>query len=218
MAVEIVVMKAVNADNEACAQRVRARLTEAGVLGINMMSSPGSGKTTLLEATFKQLAGRLRFAVIEGDVYTARDAERIAACGVPALQVNTQGSCHMTAHMVEQLLPKLDLDAIDVLVIENIGNLICPASFSLGEHRITACLSAAEGADKVEKYPKLFQLSHANVITKTDLIPHLEFDLAAVTSELEKLNPAAPVIQTSAKASGEVNTWCEWLQDQALHL
>lgn len=211
MTIDIVVMKAVNAENAERAAEVRAKLSANNVLALNMMSSPGSGKTTLLEATFRHMAGRLRFAVIEGDVFTSIDAQRIAAHGVQVVQVNTEGSCHMTAHMIEATLPRLDTASIDVLVIENIGNLICPAGFDLGEHRRVACLSTPEGADKPEKYPKLFTISDATLITKVDLARVLGYDLSAVSSQLQRLNPDAPVITTSATDGTGIEKWCNWL-------
>jgi hydrogenase nickel incorporation protein HypB len=148
-------------------------------------------------------------------VYSTRDAERIAADGVPVFQINTEGSCHLTANMIAQLLPRLDLDAIDVLVVENIGNLICPAAFSLGEHRMIACLSTAEGQDKIEKYPRLFSISQLNVITKADLVPHVDFDVAQARLELLQLNPAAPVIVTSMRTGDGLDALCEWIRHQA---
>ena len=214
MPVDIVVMKAVNAENAARAAEVRAQLDAHCVLGLNLMSSPGSGKTTLLEAMFTHFAGGLHCAVVEGDVYTSIDAERIAGHGVEVVQVNTEGSCHMTAHMLKETLPRFDLSALDCLIIENIGNLICPASFDLGEHRRIALLSTPEGADKVEKYPKLFSISHATVITKSDLAAVLEYDIAAVTEQLRKLNPEAPVFVLSAKSGEGVSAFCDWLLEQ----
>jgi hydrogenase nickel incorporation protein HypB len=214
MPVDILIMKAVNAENTARSVEVRALLDARQILGLNFMSSPGSGKTSLLEATFARLGGRLRFAVVEGDVYTALDAERIAQHGVQALQINTEGSCHMTAHMLLEALPRLDLARIDVLVIENIGNLICPAGFALGEHQKVALLSTAEGADKVDKYPRLFAESQLNVITKTDLAPYVDFDVAAVLAHLQRINPAAPALAVSAKSGAGLEAWCEWLVAQ----
>jgi hydrogenase nickel incorporation protein HypB len=213
MPVNIVVMKAINADNTQHASAVREMLDKMNVVGVNLMSSPGSGKTSLLEATITQLRGMLNCAVVEGDVFTALDAERMAKLGVPTVQVNTEGSCHMTAHMLEQVIPALDLTAVDLLFIENIGNLICPASFELGEHYRVACLSTAEGADKVAKYPKLFGITHANLVTKLDLAPHVDFDLAAVRAGMRALNPHAPVLALSARSGEGIDEWCEWLYD-----
>jgi hydrogenase nickel incorporation protein HypB len=209
--VDIVVMKAVNEDNARHAAAVRALLDQHNTVGFNLMSSPGSGKTSLLEASLERLAGKLACAVVEGDVYTALDAERIARHGVNAIQVNTQGSCHMTAHMLEETLPRLGLNGVEALFIENIGNLICPASFELGEHYRVACLSTAEGADKVEKYPRLFSISHVNVITKADLAPHVDFDIAAVSVKLRQLNSHAPVFRTSIRSGEGLDEWCAWL-------
>ncbi|MBN2082359.1 hydrogenase nickel incorporation protein HypB [bacterium] len=205
-------MKAVNAENDARAREVRTQLTERGILGLNFMSSPGSGKTSLLEETIKRLTGELRFAVIEGDVFTAMDAERIARHGVEVIQLNTEGSCHLTAHMILEVLPRLNLDGIDILAIENIGNLICPTSYDLGEHRRVACLSTAEGEDKVDKYPKLFSISDINLLTKADLAPHVNFDLDRVAAKLAALNTKAPVITTSVNTGEGLDAWSDWLR------
>jgi hydrogenase nickel incorporation protein HypB len=212
LAVDIVVMKAVNADNEASAQQVRMKLDAARVTGLNVMSSPGSGKTTLLEATIKRMRGELRFAVIEGDVFTAADAERIAGHGVQVVQLNTEGSCHLTAHMISEVLPRIDLEDVDFLVIENIGNLICPASFSLGEHFKLACLSTPEGTDKPQKYPRLFSISQLNIITKADMAGLAGFDIECASQWLHKLNPTAPVITTSARTGDGMAEWIQWLR------
>jgi len=212
MPIDIVVMKAVSADNDLRAAEVQQQLNEHHVLGLNLMSSPGSGKTALLEATIQRLGAELRFGVIEGDVYTAADAERIARLNVPVVQLNTEGSCHLTAHMILEVLPRFDLSGLDVLAIENIGNLICPAAYTLGEHKRIACLSTAEGADKADKYPRLFSISQANVITKTDLAEHVDFDAARVTATLTALNPVAPVFATSVKRGEGLEAWCNWLE------
>jgi len=218
MPIDIVVMKAVSEENARHAATVRAQLDAHGVLAINMMSSPGSGKTALLEAAIGALRGELRIAVVEGDVFTALDAERIQRLGVPVVQLNTEGSCHLTAHMIEAVLPRLDLASIDLLAIENIGNLICPASFDLGEHSRVGCLSVAEGSDKADKYPRLFSLSHVNVITKVDLVPHVDFDVRAVEEKLRQLNPEAPVLVTSVRSGEGIDAWCDWLRSQVASL
>lgn len=212
MPVDVVVMKAVNEENAARAAEVRALLDEKHVLGVNLMSSPGSGKTTLLEAMLERCRDRLSFTVIEADVQGVLDAERIARHGVSTIQINTEGSCHMTAHMVLEVLPKMDLDGTDVLIIENIGNLICPASFELGEHVRVGLLSVPEGEDKPDKYPKLFSTTHANVITKSDLAPHVDFDVPRVMSKLKRLNPSAPVIVTSAKTGDGLDSCSKYLR------
>lgn len=216
MPIDIVVMKAVNENNAQHAAAVRQLLDGLDVVAVNLMSSPGSGKTSLLEATITRLAGQLRCAVVEGDVFTALDAERIAKLDVPTVQLNTEGSCHLTAQMLERVIPGLDLSGVDLLFIENIGNLICPASFELGEHYRVACLSTAEGQDKVAKYPKLFSITHANVITKTDLAPHVDFNIAEAQGSLVRLNPHAPVFKTSARTGEGLDEWCEWLYDAVL--
>jgi hydrogenase nickel incorporation protein HypB len=190
----------------------RARLDEQGVLTINLMSSPGSGKTSLLEATIRQLDGRLRLAVIEGDLETENDADRIRALGIPAHQITTGTACHLDAHLVQRALDQLDLTQLDILFIENVGNLVCPASFDLGHHRNVTLLSVTEGDDKPAKYPVMFRAADLMLVTKTDLLPYLtEFSPERAEGCLRKLATRSPAMKLSAKTSDGMPDWLGWL-------
>jgi hydrogenase nickel incorporation protein HypB len=187
------------AHNDRQAEANRQRLDQYGVLTVNLMSSPGSGKTSLLEATIKALQGSLRLGVIEGDLETENDADRIRALGVPAHQITTGTACHLDAHLVAKALDHLDLDALDVLFIENVGNLVCPASFDLGHHRNVTLLSVTEGDDKPAKYPVMFRAADVMLLTKTDLLEHLpEFSPERAEGCLRNLATAAPTLWWSA--------------------
>lgn len=213
------VLSGLMAANDAEAAHVRAHLDAAGVLAINLMSSPGSGKTLLLEATIEALAGDVRIAVIEGDLETENDAERIRAKGVPAVQIATGTACHLDAHMVHDALHGLDLDAIDILFIENVGNLVCPASFDLGHHANVTLLSVTEGDDKPAKYPVMFRAADLMLITKADLLPHLDdFDPARATQALRALANPAPAITLSARRRETLRPWLDWLDETRARL
>ena len=193
----------------------RARLDEQGVLTINLMSSPGSGKTSLLEATIRQLDGRLRMAVIEGDLETENDADRIRALGIPAHQITTGTACHLDAHLVQGALDQLDLTRLDVLFIENVGNLVCPASFDLGHHRNVTLLSVTEGDDKPAKYPVMFRAADLMLVTKTDLLPYLtEFSPERAEGCLRKLATRSPAMRLSAKTGDGMADWLAWLSGE----
>ena len=193
----------------------RARLDEHGVLTINLMSSPGSGKTSLLEATIRQLDGRLRMAVIEGDLETENDADRIRALGIPAHQITTGTACHLDAHLVQGALDQLDLTRLDVLFIENVGNLVCPASFDLGHHHNVTLLSVTEGDDKPAKYPVMFRAADLMLVTKTDLLPYLtEFSPERAEGCLRKLASRSPAIKLSAKTGDGMADWLAWLSGE----
>ncbi len=200
--------------NDQVAAENRAACAATGTRVLNLMSSPGAGKTTLLEAAIP-LLGRLRVGVIEGDLFTDRDARRIARLGVRAVQINTVGACHLDARMVARALPALPLGELDLLCIENVGNLVCPAGFDLGEDGRVAVLSVAEGSDKPVKYPALFRTAQAVVINKLDLLPHSDFDLPEVLSVLRETNPAAAVFPVSARTGEGMEAWCRWLTDFA---
>ncbi|RYU63222.1 hydrogenase accessory protein HypB [Methylolobus aquaticus] len=206
------------AANRRQAEANRARLDAHGILTINLMSSPGSGKTALLEATIRTLPAGLRIAVIEGDLETENDAERIRALGVTAYQITTGTACHLDAHLVALGLDQLDLLAIDILFIENVGNLVCPASFDLGHHRNVTLLSVTEGDDKPAKYPVMFRAADLMLITKSDLLPHLpEFSPARAETYVRRLASDAPVIALSAKSGDGVDLWHEWLARERDH-
>ena len=204
--------------NDRQAEANRARLDGHGVLTVNLMSSPGSGKTALLEATIKQLNGGLRLAVIEGDLETENDAERIRALGIPAHQITTGTACHLDAHLVQKALDKLDLTRLDVLFIENVGNLVCPASFDLGHHRNVALLSVTEGDDKPAKYPVMFRAADLMLISKIDLLQYLpEFSPQRAEGCLRKLATPAPALRLSAKSGEGMDAWIGWLQSEVRH-
>lgn len=186
-----------------------------GVLAINLMSAPGSGKTTLLEATIDALRQTLRVAVIEGDLETENDAQRIRAKGIPAVQITTGTACHLDAHMVHKALHAVNLENIDVLFIENVGNLVCPASFDLGQHRNVVLLSATEGDDKPAKYPVMFRAADLMLITKSDLLPWLDdFYSAHAIRNLRNLASNAPVFELSARKDVGLAPWLQWVHSE----
>jgi len=211
---KIEVVKNVLEANEAAAEQTRRRLDEAGVLAVNVISAPGSGKTSLLEKTLPALANNLPAAVIVGDLQTTRDAERLAAAGAPVVQVNTEGGCHLSAAQVAKSLDALDLAALRVLFIENVGNMVCPTSFDLGEKLRVAMLSIPEGDDKVAKYPTLFQPADAVIINKIDLADILDCDLGRIRSDLDQLNTRAPRFELSTKTGLGLEEWLDWLREQ----
>lgn len=201
--------------NDQQAEANRARLDGHGVLTINLMSSPGSGKTALLESTIRHLGGSLRLAVIEGDLETENDADRIRALGVAAHQITTGTACHLDAHLVEKALDKLDLEGIDVLFIENVGNLVCPASFDLGHHRNVALLSVTEGDDKPAKYPVMFRAADLMLISKTDILPYLpEFSPDRAEGCLRNLASKAKALRLSSKSGEGMDAWIGWLHGE----
>ena len=184
------------------------------VLVLNLMSSPGAGKTALLERTLTELQSELRMAVIEGDVQTTNDAQRIAATKVPVVQINTDQACHLDSSMIQQAVTELDLENVDVLMIENVGNLVCPAAFDLGEdHKITL-LSLPEGDDKPQKYPSMFARSKLMILNKIDLIPYLDFDLEQASQGARALNPEIQILTLSARTGQNMSYWYQWLRQQ----
>jgi hydrogenase nickel incorporation protein HypB len=194
-------------DTEASANR--ACFEEMGLLAINLMSGPGSGKTTLLEATAK--AADFRFGVIEGDLETERDADRLRAVGVRAYQIVTGTSCHLNAKMVQKAISKLGLDELDVLFVENVGNLVCPASHDLGTHLNVVLLSTPEGDDKVLKYPVMFRKADLVLVTKADLAKHFDFDIEKVRQEVSQLKPGTKTLALSAKQGEGVEAWLQFI-------
>jgi len=191
----------------------REHLERHGVLAINLMSSPGSGKTSLLEATADALGGRLKFAVIEGDLETENDAARIRAKGIPAHQITTGTACHLDAHMVHHALHHLSLEGLDVLFIENVGNLVCPASFDLGHHLNVTLLSTTEGDDKPAKYPVMFRAANLVAVTKCDLMEVLgDFSIEKAEGHVRDLANGAPVVSVSTRAPGGLDGWIAWLE------
>lgn len=206
------------AENDTQAAHNRAHFDAHGVLAVNLMSSPGAGKTALLEATIAALRGELRLAVIEGDLETENDAGRIRAKGVPAVQITTGTACHLDAHMIHTALHHLDLDGFDIVFIENVGNLVCPASFNLGQHRNVVLLSATEGDDKPAKYPVMFRAADLVLLTKTDLLPQLDdFDPRQAERHLRQLASPAPLWPLSSKKMAGLEPWLNWLREHAQH-
>lgn len=208
---EIKVVKRIMEFHEQHAETVRQRLREAGVVAINLISAPGSGKTSLIETAIRELKDKVRIGVIEGDPDTTRDAERIARLGVPVVQINTEGGCHLEATMVLRALEEIDVDGLQLLFIENVGNLVCPVVFDLGETYRVAVASVAEGHDKPAKYPALFRTAQVTVLNKIDLIPYLDFDETQFTSDLRRLNPEMPILRVSCRTGEGVPEWVEWL-------
>lgn len=189
-----------------------------GILALNLVSSPGSGKTTLLSVTLEQLKGKLPLAVIEGDQQTSHDAERIRATGIPALQINTGKGCHLDAHMVGHALATLPLATGGILFIENVGNLVCPAAFDLGEAHKVVILSVTEGEDKPLKYPDMFHAADVMILNKIDLLPYLRFDVAQCEAYARRVNPHIQILHVSATSGAGMTAWLAWLQQQILHL
>ena len=211
---EVKVMRDVLGKNDAIAANIRRRLAKAGVCALNLLGSPGAGKTSLLERTLAALAGTLRAAVIEGDLYTTRDADRVAKTGVPVVQLNTGGGCHLDAAMIDRALAeeRLALEALDLLVIENVGNLVCPAEFNLGEDAKAVVLSITEGNDKPMKYPLIFKESAVTILNKVDLVPYTDFDLMAAREDIRTIHPGAAVFPVSCRTGKGLDAWLEWLR------
>jgi hydrogenase nickel incorporation protein HypB len=212
---KIVAAKKILKANDQLAEDNRAKFNAAGVFTVNLVGSPGCGKTTFLEALFAELQGRLAPAVIEGDIAGSVDAERIDALGVPVVQINTDGACHLDAMMIGAATQSLNLDGVNLLLIENVGNLVCTAGFDLGEHLRIVLLSVTEGDDKLIKYPAIFQRSHALVITKADLLPYTNFKVEAAVAGMKQLAPNARVFQVSALKREGMQPLADWLIEQA---
>jgi hydrogenase nickel incorporation protein HypB len=211
----VAVLKDLLSANDREAAHNRAHFDEHKVLALNLMSSPGSGKTLLLEATIEALKNEFRIGVIEGDLETENDAERIRAKGVPAVQITTGSACHLDAHMVHGALHHMQLSDLDILFIENVGNLVCPASFDLGQHRNITLLSVTEGDDKPAKYPVMFRAADLVLLTKTDLLPALDdFDPARAEQHLRQLANPAPALRLSAKKKLGLGAWFSWLRQE----
>lgn len=209
---EIPVVENLLKANEAVANQTRALLESHGIRAINIIGSAGAGKTALLEATLPRLKDEMGLAVIEGDLQTTRDAERIGKLDIPVVQVTTGKSCHLPPQLVLRALQGLDLDKMDLLIIENVGNLICPSEMPLGEHHKVAVLSIPEGDDKVLKYPTLFHVADAVVINKMDLLQYLDFDLDRVRDDLKQVGSKAKVFELSAKTGQGLDAWLDHLR------
>jgi hydrogenase nickel incorporation protein HypB len=200
--------------NDEIADANRARFREHGLFVFNIVSSPGAGKTTLLERTIETLRGEMRIGVVEGDVQTDFDAQRVARYGVPAVQIVTNGGCHLEARLVRDALDSLDLGALDLLVIENVGNLVCPANYDLGEALKVVVLSTTEGDDKPLKYPGMFRRASALVINKIDLLPYVNAKVETIETHARDINPLLTIFRTSCTTGDGIPQWCEWLRRQ----
>ena len=211
---EIKVLKDILSANEQMADRNRQLLDSKGVFAVNLMSSPGAGKTSLILETIKRLKGKTRIGVIEGDVSSSLDAEAIGKKGVPVIQINTGGTCHLDANMLSGALSNLPLSDIELLLIENVGNLICPAGFALGEHKKVLISSIPEGDDKPFKYPLMFHKADAVLINKIDLLPYLKFDTQAFSQAVRGINEKVEIFQISCATGQGIQEWVSWLLTQ----
>ena len=211
---KVTVVKNVLDANERIASENRKLFDEKKIYVINLMSSPGAGKTSLVEKTITALKNRYRIAVIEGDIQDTCDADRVAALGIPAVQINTGGACHIDGNMIREALPALDLDKIDLLISENVGNLVCPAEFKIGENAKVMILSTPEGADKPAKYPLMFQESAVMIINKMDLSPYVDFDLEKARRDALALNRNLKIFEVSCKTGQGLENWVQWLAGQ----
>jgi hydrogenase nickel incorporation protein HypB len=210
----ITIERKVLAKNDEIASQNRALFQQHGIFVFNIVSSPGSGKTSILERTLEHLKGELRIAVIEGDVQTDFDAQRVARYNVPTVQIVTLGGCHLEANLVQDALEKLDLTGIRLLVIENVGNLVCPANYDLGEAMKVVVVSTTEGDDKPLKYPGMFRKASVLIINKIDLLPFVNCSLAVLKRNALQINPSLEVFETSCTTQTGIPEWCEWLKRQ----
>jgi hydrogenase nickel incorporation protein HypB len=200
--------------NDEIAAENRGIFNKNGIFTINMLSSPGSGKTSLLEQTLTRINSTVNIGVIEGDVQTDKDAQRIAKFNVPVVQIITNGGCHLEAKLVQDALSKFNLNLLNILIIENVGNLVCPANYDLGESKKVVLLSTTEGDDKPLKYPAMFRVSDMMIINKTDLLDYVDFNIDSVKNNALQINPDLDIIQTSCKTGEGLEQWMEWLHSQ----
>lgn len=208
---KITIAQNILAANDTIAQDIHQLLVTRGIRTINMMSSPGAGKTSLLERTIEMLRGQLEVGVIEGDIETGNDAERIEAAGAETVQINTRGACHLEAHMVRDALDEINLTGMRLLFIENIGNLVCPAAWYLGEDTRIVLVSTTEGDDKPAKYPQMFAISQIMVVNKIDLLPYVDYSLEKVRRQALAINPNLRIFEVSCRTGEGLDAWCEWL-------
>jgi hydrogenase nickel incorporation protein HypB len=192
----------------------RALFDKNKIYVINLMSSPGAGKTTLVERTIEALKDKYAIAVIEGDIQDTCDADRVAKLGIPVVQINTGGACHIDGNMVREALPAFNLEKLDLLLVENVGNLVCPAEFKIGENTKAMILSTPEGADKPAKYPRMFQESTVMIINKADLLPYVDFDMERARRDARATNRGINIFEVSCKTSSGLSDWFRWLEDQ----
>lgn len=209
---EVKVMKNVLAMNDEAAAELAADFRSRGVFVLNLMGSPGAGKTTLLERTLEALKDEMTLAVIEGDLFTSKDAERIDRYGVPVVQINTSGGCHLDAPMIRGALASLDLASLDMLIIENVGNLVCPAEFELGQDKKAVVLSITEGDDKPLKYPLMFKEADAAVLNKVDLLPYTDFDMESAQEDIRTIHPGVEIMAVACRTGEGLGAWLAWLR------
>jgi len=200
--------------NERIAEQNKALFEENGIFVINLMSSPGAGKTSLLERTIDALKEEMRLAVIEGDIQSSRDAERVAEKGIPAVQINTGGACHLDGNMIRDTFGEFNFKDLDLLVVENVGNLVCPAEFKVGEDYKVMILSVAEGDDKPSKYPLMFHESKVLLVNKIDLLPHVDCSVDKIRQDALKINPGLVIFEVSCKTGQGLEPWYEWLRKE----
>ncbi len=208
---KVTIAQNILAANDTFAQEIQQSLAQRGIRTINMMSSPGAGKTTLLERTLERLRGQLGIGVIEGDIETSADAERIEAAGAETVQINTRGACHLEAHMIRDALDQIELARIELLFIENIGNLVCPAAWNLGEDIRVVVISTTEGDEKPAKYPQMFAISQIMIVNKLDLLPYVDYDVEKVKRQALAINPALRIFELSCRTGAGLDAWCDWL-------
>jgi len=208
----VLVERKVLNENQILAEHLRQRFHDHNVFCLNLVSSPGSGKTSLLERTLERFPKETRVAVLTGDIQTENDAIRLARSGFPVKQITTGGTCHLDARMIDKHLADWPLENLDILLIENVGNLVCPSSYDLGEHAKIVLLSVTEGDDKPLKYPSIFFKSELAVINKTDLLPYVPFDIAKARENIEKIHPGCEVVELSCTTGEGLDRWIEWLE------
>ena len=206
------IKEAILSDNQNLADQIRDQLMSNNIFMLNLMSSPGAGKTTLISETIRKLKDDFRIAIIEGDIESIVDSEKIAALGIPVVQLRTGGACHLDAAMINEALKSMDLNAVDFIIIENVGNLVCPAEFDTGAMQKVMLLSVPEGDDKVLKYPLMFSVCDALIVTKKDYLALSDFDTAALRERVLKLNPQIQMFETSCKTGEGIEGWCHWLR------
>lgn len=207
-------MKNILGENDRIAAENQVMFRDKGVYVINLMGSPGAGKTSVLEKTMERLKGELRMAVIEGDLFTSKDAERIEKYDVPVIQINTSGGCHLDAAMVQKVAGKMELGELDLLIVENVGNLVCPAEFAVGEDAKGVVLSITEGDDKPLKYPLVFKESSIALLNKVDILPYCNFDMKSAKADILALHPGMEVVEVSCTTGQGIDEWCSWLKDR----
>ena len=208
---KVTIAQNILAANDTIAQEIQQALAARGIRVLNIMSSPGAGKTTLLERTIEQLREQLGIGVIEGDIETSADAERIETAGAETVQINTRGACHLEAHMVRDALTQMDLAPIELLIIENIGNLVCPSDWKLGEDARVVVVSTTEGDDKPAKYPQMFATSQVMIVNKIDLLPYVDYNVEKVKRQALAINPDLRIFEMSCRTGEGLHVWCDWL-------